>query len=63
MKLGFSEPKIPTESEIEELFEEVISYILSQDSGQNALKERFVHGLSDRINADKVLEDLIDEIS
>ncbi|MBI5680514.1 MAG: hypothetical protein HZC47_06465 [Methanobacterium sp.] len=63
MKLGYSKPGIRTSNEINELFEDIISYIKSQNQIRDALTERFVHGLSERKDADKSLENLISEVS
>ena len=62
-RLGFGKPKKLSLGEIEKLFEDLLLYINSKDSGQNALKIKLVRGLSGMKDADKVLEGLIAEVT
>lgn len=59
MKLKFPKPIERDYSEFEDLYEEVISYINSMDSGQNYLINMLAFGLSDKRLANKSLEKVI----
>ncbi len=61
-KLGYSKPIKWDNGELDDLFDDLILYINSQDSGQNALKEKLAMGLSEHKKADNYLNDLISEV-
>lgn len=60
-KIGFEKPINRSHNFKEELFQDVFSYINSQEKGRDALIDRFSRGLSDRNNSKELLNELVYE--